>query len=316
MEKSDNLVLPLFTASVALLPVLVIAVGYGANDWLGWQEPPPPVGLTLVDPRYEAIGRSRALAAFLPFMLVSILLVLNFAREYLTFFGPKLRRRMLVPLGIVLVPAIISAIPQLVGGPQGPEIALANSALARVPPVAGAALSPQAILGVLVAGFAVLLALAATSVTVATVSCLARPDPSLRPSLKRHYENAQRGRLTAWLYGSSLLLVTGLFLIDSCLRWPAAFSRTPELYLAQVNAVMLQNGILYSTTLAAYYVPVAWLMRATPRVEGAARRAADADAEADSTPPTMFSPPQVMKAIVAIMSPAVAALLTQLIEGL
>lgn len=316
VERSDNLVLPRSSIWLALLPVLVIVVGYGANDWLGWQEPAPANGLKQLDPRNEAIGRSRALGAFLPFMLVAILLTLNFAREYLTFFGPRLRRQMLVPLGLVLGLAAISAIPQLDGRPQGPEVSLIKSALERVPPVAGAAISPPTVLGVLVGAFAILLVLGATSVTVGTISCLARPDPSLLPSLKRRYDDAQRDRLTTWLYGSSLLLVTGLFLIDSCLRWPAAFSNNPDLYMAQVNAMMLQNGILYSTTLAAYYVPVAWLMKATPAAAGAARRAAGAGAEADPAPPTLFSPPRVMKAIVAILSPAIAGVLTQLMEGL
>jgi hypothetical protein len=158
--------------------------------------------------------------------------------------------------------------------------------------------------------FRVALVLGAGAVIVGTISCLAVPAQSLRPARRAALRAVQRRRLDTYLYASAVLLVSGLFFIDSCMRWPAPFSTQPDLYAEHVNALMLSDGIMYSTIIASYYIPVALLLRHAPASAQTDGEQAAAPGQKDN-----LSPSHLLKAFLAMIAPAVAGFLTQLIEA-
>lgn len=334
-RRRDSILLPPWAAVFVILPIAVIAVGTYFNTAFLWHEPVHSAALPHMRPclshRYEAIGRARVLASFLPYMLVSILIFSYFAREFLWFFGPQVRRRLALPLVLFLAPAVYILLSQL-WGTHDPFAAVGTgyyeavfSRLASCRPgdapilfTPGNGLGPLEMLRILVIAFSLLLTLAAGSVIVGTISTLATPRISLPASVRTYYRAIQRERLDRYLYASALLLVFGLFVMDSALRWPAAFSEDQALYLQQVNELMLYNGISYSTILVAYYVPVALWHRgryARRPTDGQAAAAAPDGPREDATLANRLSPSRLMKTVIALLSPAIAGVLTQLLES-
>jgi hypothetical protein len=103
--------------------------------------------------------------------------------------------------------------------------------------------------------------------------------------------------------------------MDAAHRWPAAYAADGELFMQHVDALVLYNGILYSMVLVAYYLPAALLMRRfSARPGGAGPQATTGDASA-STVAERVSPSRLIKAFLALIAPAVAGVLSQLMEG-
>jgi hypothetical protein len=329
--RRERLVLPVWAPALVILPLAVLLIGTWFHRYFLWHEQIGafPEWKACISHRHEAIGRARLLAAFLPYALVSLLIFLNFVREFVWLFGPRTRRRLALPILLFLAIAVFITL-ELVMGWHDPLAALGagfyEAAFARLADCgagsasafkAGDAYQPLQILHVLVVAFSALLTLAAGSVIFGTISTLAEPDRSLHAGVRSRYRDMQRQRLDSYLYASALLLVFGLFVMDSAMRWPAEFAEDKALYTQHVNALMLYNGIFYSTILAAYYVPAAMLQRARYAHGPGRARAAAPDGEAgDKSLADRLSPSHLIRTILALLSPAIAGILSQLLEGL
>jgi hypothetical protein len=311
MRTQDRLVLPNWAPWLVLLPLAVIAADTLFHWAFGWHDPVKQVVSATANERAEAAGRTRVLAAMLPFLLVATVITLNFIREYLTVFGPRTRRRLLIPILAFAAGAIGVMAMQLAGISPPEEIVGSNfmaTAFAKITVREGVPLMTA--LQALLLIFRVALIVGAGAVIAGTISCLAVPEDSLPPRRQQEYRAMQRRRLDGYLYASALLLVSGLFFIDACMRWAAPFSTQPAQYTEHINALMLADGILYSTIIASYYVPAAlWMRRLSADLPAAAGEAAAAAPGGD------VSPPRVIKAFLALIAPAVAGVLTQLLEG-
>lgn len=334
-RRRDSILLAPAAAALVILPIAIVAVGSYFNARFLWQEVVNPDALPDLAPclshRHEAIGRTRLLASFLPYMLVSLLIFFYFAREFLWFLGPQVRRCLALPIMLFLAAATYIVVTQArlrdpfkaLGAGFFEEVfeRLASCGVGQdtflfAP---GAGIDPLTVLHILAIAFSLLLVLAAGSVIIGTLSTLASPRVSLPTSVRVYYSLIQRDRLDLYLYASALLLVFGLFVMDSALRWPAAFTEDRTLYLQHVNELMLYNGIYYSTILAAYYVPVALWQRGryTRRRTGGQNAAGAPDEPRDEAGmAARLSPSRLMKTVLALLSPAIAGVLTQLLEGL
>jgi hypothetical protein len=335
-RRRDSIKLAPWAPALVLLPLLVLAVGTYFNGTLLWHEKVDPRALpqlaSCLSHRYEAIGRTRLLAAFLPYMLVSILIFLYFVREFLWLLGPRARRRLALPIILFLILAVsITALQMLewrdpLGALGAGFYEAVFERLAACRPgegpilfTAGEEVQPLFILRYLTIAFSILLTLAAGSVIVGTISTVGAPARSLPARARAYYRTMQRERLDRYLYASALLLVFGLFVMDSALRWPAEFAEDKKIYSEHVNALMLYNGIFYSTILAAYFVPAALWQRARYARRRTARDSAARMADAPPDEASLadkLSPSRLMKTILALLSPAIAGVLTQLLEGL
>jgi hypothetical protein len=328
VRKRDRLILPDWAPWLVLLPIAMMFVGDQINTHFGWQEELSDLNPDRPSPRYEAIGRMRMLAALLPFMLTSILIALFFAREFATFMGPQMRRKLMIAIGLFAASAAFFLYHQATGSSPAEGKMLGEGFLDSVFRPIKASTGPMewavwitgqqvalvAVLHVLVFIFSICLILGAGSVIVGIISCLASA-PRRRPlKVRRHYHDLQRRRIDLYLYASAFLMVTGLFFMDSAFRWPAAFAADRELYMDHVDALMLNNGIYYSMILVSYYVPAALLMRRFSARTPAAAPAAPVE-EGRSTIVDRLSPSRLIKALLALIAPAVAGILTQVVEG-
>lgn len=334
-RRRDSILLAPAAAALVILPIAIVAVGSYFNARFLWQEVVNPAALPDLAPcpshRHEAIGRTRLLASFLPYTLVSLLIFFYFVREFLWFLGPQVRRCLALPIMLFLAIATYIVVTQ--AGLRDPFKALGaglyEAVFQRVASCGvgqgailfapGAGADPLTVLRNLAIAFSLLLVLAAGSVIIGTLSTVASPRTSLPISVRAYYRRIQRDRLDRYLYASALLLVFGLFVMDSAFRWPAPFTEDRTLYLQHVNELMLYNGIYYSTILAAYYVPAALLQRGryTGRRTGGQNAAGAPDEPRDQAGmAARLSPSHLMKTILALLSPAIAGVLTQLLEGL
>jgi len=97
-----------------------------------------------------------------------------------------------------------------------------------------------------------------------TISCIARPAPSLPAATRKALRQLQHQRLQRYLYGAALLLTAGMLFMIAWLRWPLFVFATPNEttpYVALINAITLYFGVNYSLVIASYYLPVAMLLR-------------------------------------------------------
>lgn len=333
-RRQDRIELAPAAAALVILPIAIVVVGTYFNARFLWQEVVNPAALPVLEPclshRHEAIGRTRLLASFLPYLLVSLLIFFYFAREFFWFFGPQVRRRLILPIMLFLAPATYIFVTQAslddpfkamgagLYGAVFERLASCGAGRDTILFAPGAGIDPLTVLHSLAIAFSFLLVLAAGSVIIGTLSTLASPRTSLPASVRAYYRRVQRDRLDRYLYASALLLVFGLFVMDSALRWPAPFTEDPALYLQHVNELMLYNGIFYSTILAAYYVPVALWQRGqyARRRPGGRNGAETLNGPDEPGMAARLSPSHLMKTILALLSPAIAGVLTQLLEGL
>jgi hypothetical protein len=313
-RKKDSLILPRWAPLLVLLPLAIIFADSALNAAFGWHEPVTDVVSGVKEPRLEAMGRTRVLASIIPFALVASLITIHFVRDYLSLLGPRARRQLLAPILLWTGTAGIVIGLQNAGYGAPDEVIGSNfiDVAFGATRATGSGLTLVAVLDTLVAVFRILLTFGAGAAIMGTISCLAEPVRSLPVRTRRYYRQLQRGRLDGYLYASALLLVTGLFFIDSCMRWPSPFSTNPDLYMEHVNALMLASGIFYSSIIISYYVPAAlWVRRFSAPGSGALGGAAAAPPGNEA-----MSPAGVIKAFLALMSPALAGLLTQVLEGL
>lgn len=311
-RETDELVLPQWAPWLVLLPVAVVAVNLYLVASFAWQDPVSDVTTNVSSVRLEAMGRSRVLVSLLPFMLAATLAALFFARDYLVLVGPKTRRRLLISIllfGGVAGLSIWSAAASD-PGPEGTVGSNMFDAAFDGLVATGSKLPLRAVLDHLILIFMLFLSIGAGALIVGTISCLAEPPPNMPAAQRQRLFEMQRRRLDAYLYGSALLLVTGLFFMDACMRWPAPFSTNPELYMKHVNELILANGLYYSTIIASYYVPAALWMRRFSLSGAGAPAAGDGAQGADA-----WSPSRLLKAFLALISPAAAGVLAQLIES-
>ena len=302
MRKKDELLLPAWAPWLVLLPVAVIAVDLSLHYAFGWHDKISDVAAS-APVRAEAAGRTRVLSAILPFLLVTSLILGLFARDYLTLFGRQVRRGLLVPI-LIFGGAALSVIVMQENGALVPQELVGKNFIAEAfhkrETMGGVKLTDA--LELLVDIFRVALMLGAGAVIAGTISCLAVPAESLRPARRAALRAMQRRRLDTYLYASAVLLVSGLFFIDSCFRWPAPFSTEPVRYAEHVNALMLSDGIMYSTIIASYYIPVALFLRTAPAsAQTGGEQAVPAPGEQDT-----LSPSHLLKAFLAMIAPAVA----------
>ena len=295
-----------------LLPVAVVAVNQYLVASFAWQDPVSDVTTVASSVRLEAMARSRVLVSLLPFMLVATLAALFFARDYFVLMGPKTRRQLLISIILFGGVAGLSVWSSAVSDP-GPEGSIGSTVFEflafRDLVVAGSEMRLRAV-DHLVLIFTLFLSVGAGTLIVGTISCLAEPPPNTPSQQRQRLLQTQRRRLDAYLYASALLLVTGLFFMDACMRWPAPFSTNPQVYTKHVNELILANGLYYSTIIASYYVPAALWMRRFSLSGAGAPAPGDAAQGADS-----WSPSRLLKAFLALISPVAAGVLAQLIES-
>jgi hypothetical protein len=326
IRKRERLVLPLWAVLLVLPPLAVLFVGYQLQDLFGWQEPIADIQTKATSARHEGIGRTRVLASLLPFMVAATMIAAWFVREFLWLLGSRSRGRLWIAIATFGAAAIFFMAPQLRGISPADASVLGKGFFAKAfenaqatsggmnwaVDLTGETVVPVAILHVLVFVFSVFLTIGAGSAIVGTISCVAKP-PRTRPrKTRRFYHDMQRARIDGYLYASAFLLVSGLFFMEAAHRWPAAYAADRALFMQHVDALVLYNGILYSLVLVAYYLPAAMLMRrfsAHPEQKTAA---------ADGQPSTVaerVSPSRLIKAFLALIAPAVAGVLSQLMEG-
>ncbi|HEY0326539.1 MAG TPA: hypothetical protein VGC46_11295 [Allosphingosinicella sp.] len=324
LNRKDSLILPRHAMLLLLLPVFIIVFGDLLFSGFGWQDPIAPQTRANFNPRVEAIGRTRVLTTLLPFVLVSVFLVLAFARDALTLFGPNFRARLLVPLSALLVLMVTMVVTSL-SDANGPEGGLGEGFFATVFPVkegsatlewakdlTGAATSQMAILRICLGIFMAFLVAGATAAILGTISTTGEPNVA-DPSEYLHLCRLQKSRLDAYLMGSALLLVTGLFFMDACMRWPVGVTADP-VYGAHIDALMLQNGVYYSTIIASYFIPAAfWIITSTRRET----EPADGDEPVTDEAVALgwFTPGRLLQSGTAILAPVIAAVVSQMVQG-
>jgi hypothetical protein len=304
-SRPNRLVLPPLAPVLVLLPLTVIFVNEALNGAFGWHDPVSDVVSSVKNPRMEAMGRVRVLVSLLPFMLVASLLTIQFARDCLSLFDQRVRRQLIGPI-LLWLAAAAAIITLQTAGYSSPQAVVGSNfiddAFSGIQ-ASGSGMTLAQVLGVLVLVFSTFLTFGAGAAILGTMSCLAIPEKSDRKA--QEVWKMQRTRLDGYMYGSALLLVTGLFFIDATMRWPAPFSTDPKLYMEHVNALMLANGIYYSTIIVSYYLPAAlWLRRFDPEDD-------KGKSDGNAAPISMAG---LLKVFLALISPAVAGMLTQLID--
>lgn len=334
MRRRDRFVLPGWAPWLALLPIAFLFIGDQLNTNFGWREDIADVAATAPPARMEAIGRTRMLAAILPFMLASTLITFYFAYDFARLMGSRMRRQLSIVIGMFAASALFFLAYQLgEGSPADGNVlgrGFLDAAFAGVPANSsviewtvrafGERVPMVAALHLLVLLFTLFLIFGAGAAIAGTISCVARPvrRPSRSPgrslAFRRRCAEQQRTRLDRYLYASAFLLVTGLFFMDAAFRWAAPFAADRNLFMEHVDALMLSNGIYYSVVLASYYLPAAAL---TGRFSAAAEPP-DSAGNDSTDPPGLadrLSPSRLLKAILALLAPAIAGILTQVIEG-
>jgi hypothetical protein len=300
-----SLILPPLAPVLVLLPLTVVFINEALNGAFGWHDPVSDVVSSVKNPRMEAIGRTRVLVSLLPFMLVASLLTIQFARDCYSLFDERARRQLVGPILLWLAAAatIIAlqtagyGAPQAVVGSNFVEDAFGDIR------ASGSGMTLADVLDVLVLVFSIFLTFGAGSAILGTMSCLATPPESDPRS--EEMGKMQRTRLDGYMYGSALLLVTGLFFMDASMRWPAPFSTDQKLYMDHVDALMVANGIYYSTIIVSYYLPAAlWLRRFNAQGD-------EGKNDGGAAPVSMAG---LLKVFLALISPAVAGMLTPLLD--
>jgi hypothetical protein len=335
MRRRDRFVLPGWAPWLALLPIAFLLIGDQLNTNLGWHENIADVAATAPPARMEAIGRTRMLAAMLPFMLASTLITFYFAYEFARLMGSRMRRQISIVIGLFGASSLFFLAYQL--GEDSPADGsilgrgFLDAAFARVP-----ANSPVidwlvwafdervpmvATLHLLVLLFTLFLVFGAGAAIAGTISCVARPirraspTPGRSLAFRRRCADQQKTRLDRYLYASAFLLVTGLFFMDAAFRWAGPFAADRNLFMEHVDALMLSNGIYYSVVLASYYLPAAAL---AGRFSAATAEPPDAAGSESGDSPNLaerMSPSRLLKSMLALLAPAIAGILTQVIEG-
>lgn len=334
MRRRDRFVLPDWAPWLALLPIAFLFIGDQLNTNFGWSEKITDVATTAPPARREAIGRTRMLAALLPFMLASTLITFYFAHDFARLLGSRMRRQLWIVIALFAVSSVFFLGYQLSEASPADGNMLGrgflDAAFANVPAnspvidwtvrVFGEKVPMVAALHLLVLLFTLFLIFGAGAAIAGTISCVARPvrrssrSPGRSLAFHRRCAEQQRTRLDRYLYASAFLLVTGLFFMDAAFRWAAPFAADHNLFMEHVDALMLSNGIYYSVVLAAYYLPAAAL---TGRFSTAAAPP-DSDGNESTDSPSLadrLSPSRLLKAILALLAPAMAGILTQVIEG-
>ncbi|HEX8573178.1 MAG TPA: hypothetical protein VF759_10560 [Allosphingosinicella sp.] len=301
----NRLVLPPLAPLLVLLPLTVVFVNEALNGAFGWHDAVGDVVGHVENPRMEAMGRTRVLVSLLPFMLVATLLTIQFARDCFGLFDATARRQLAGPILLWLATAALIITLQTAGYASPQAVVGSNfidDALGGLR-ASGSGMTLADVLDVLVLLFSAFLTFGAGSAILGTLTCLATPETS--DSSADEVWKMQRTRLDGYMYGSALLLVTGLFFMDASMRWPAPFSTDRKLYMEHVNVLMLANGIYYSTIIASYYLPAAlWLRRFNPESEAG-------KSDGSAAPISMAG---LLKVFLALISPAVAGMLTPLLE--
>lgn len=149
----------------------------------------------------------------------------------------------------------------------------------------------------------VLLALVTPALVLGMIASLATGTSSL---------GEQAERLNTYLYLSAAVLVAGLLFLSALLRWPG-FAVPPKdpsaIYDAHVAAITLYWGVVYSLFTAATYVPVAYLLKS-----GEAGKAAPQAGAAEGQPDPLWTPVHMLKQATVIFAPAIAGLLSGVME--
>jgi hypothetical protein len=298
-NSGDDLILAPGAVALIALPILVIFVGdyfYGSFNWTAIA-----ADASTISPGEEVVGRIRVVAAFLPFMLVALLIVLDFLRELLFLMGKETRRRICV--GALLLTAAMGA--DLFWKTGMGDGKVFQKALAGPHVVA--------VRETLSGAFSVILIAAAVSLIMGTISCISRPADTVDAATSARLAEMQRSRLDGYLYASAMLLVTGMFFIAAGLRWSVS-ARSPQ-FLGHVNLLIVYYGIFFSTLLASYYVPAAsWLRRSLETVPQAPGQDSDGAKAEDASFVDMLSPSRLLKAIVAILAPLIVSLVPHLLK--
>lgn len=327
LNREDNLILPRHAMVLLFLPAFIIVFGDLLFSGFGWQDPIAAQTRANLNPRVEAIGRTRVLTTLLPFVLVSVFLVLAFVRDALALFGPNFRARLVLPLSLLSILMVTMMVTSL-SDPNGPEGGLGEGFFAAVFPgtkgnassatlewakeFTGSATSQMAILRICLWIFMAFLVAGATAAILGTISTTGEPNVTDRGEYLRLCR-LQKSRLDAYLIGSALLLVTGLFFMDACMRWPAGVTADTA-YAAHIDALMLQNGVYYSTIIASYFIPAAfWIMTSKRRETEPA--GADQPAANEAVALGWFTPGRLLQSGVAILAPVIAAVISQMVQG-
>lgn len=250
------------------------------------------------------------MAAFLAAIAVGLAAVFMAASDLLRLFGAEARRTLLrggsaAALALVAWVGISSFfIPDIIDYPGRGFI---RSALENVE----SGLSTR--LGAINMIVRIVFVVAALSIILATVSCLAEPIRSRPPWAHGALRRLQRRRLRRYLNFAAALMTAGLLFMVAWMRWPGfVYSGAPSqvsAYVAHINALALYFGVFYSALIASYYVPVAAILQ-----NREARALLGRDFQRDDDSLVHPQPAQVVGRGFAVLVPALAGIVPSILE--
>lgn len=346
-DDSANWALPRWWAVFIVLPfVAFVAVNLLLSQWgsAAYAVAQP----YRVDGHLEATGRLRTFATFVLFASFAVGVCLYALRIVLPLGRPVLHRIGIAYLLTALIGSSIAIASGVTKGDSYLEDRFACASLGFIGPAAAAAPPADAPpprvtaeeldcpargdgffaiparqgddpdyfrqLRILYTVAAVLLFLGTPAVVWGAVACLAlpaAPDPQRSGSA---WEDQTR-RLNGLLYLTAAFLISGLFFSSARLNWPA-YSLHPAdapAYAEHVRSFVLYLGVLNSVLIASIYLPVAAALAAR-KPAGSSPPAADATEAAAVFPAEQADPWAVYKTALTILSPAILALLGELLK--
>lgn len=129
--------------------------------------------------------------------------------------------------------------------------------------------------------------------------------------------SARVERLNTFLYLSAAVLVAGLLLLSALLRWPGYLlvKDVRAVFDAHAAALVLYWGVVYSLYIALSYLPAAALLkRDQPAPARAAVRVEKGEQKEGKAPDPLLTPIGMLKTAATIFAPAVAALLSGVVD--
>jgi hypothetical protein len=271
----------------------------------------PPIVFNL-QPHLESGARLEFLAAFIFFVAVAAAVLTAFVGA-LWSLSPSARGRIAAGVsGLTIAAAIMlvwlktpglaadiglpSSCPPGPTDPSGEDVRAACAAQTYV------------LLLPLLGAWKWILIVATASVIFGAICCLATISPKAEASAKIENLLEQARRLNLFLFLSATLLVSALLVQLGFLRWSRFAIDDPGPFDAHVSAIILYYGVGYTVFLASYYVPVAyWLGRSAKRLKGA-------DLRDEILKTATIGPAGMAKAAATILAPALAGLLTSMID--
>ena len=330
--------LPWAYAGLVALPVVALFLCEGLIAWLGQQPNVPDACLVCyAQPAstggggnatrwLEASARMRLLAMFALFFIFSAAVIAKFWSDLSRLFANPARFRVVVAYGLGVGAAAVVVVSAYVRGglPRAMDMlgcgtfveALGMAASFGGGPWGGCAFDRLLDVTNVVAGFTI------PAFVAGGISCLARS--ARQDALEKENWTYQAERLKTYIYMSTAFLVLGVLYFATWTGYPS-FALSPEArpaFEAAVNAFTMYTGIEYSIILAAYALPVAWIV--SRRADRIAAHIAAEECGHEAVVPLSalkeirereglaFSTSDTVKAVLALLAPLITGTLPSL----